>query len=368
MPPVKDHLGNEYPSKRAMCGAYGMPLSTYGNRLNRGWTVEQALTVPRESNAPKVNHKKIWKDHLGNEYVSVNDMCSRYGISEKVFWSRKRILKWPLEKILTTPLQTNAGNAIKTKDHLGNEFDSICAMCDHYHVGWSTYRERRKLGWTVEEALSPETKPVSIERVECEDHLGNRYPSLNAMCRAYGLTRHRYSSRIKMGWPMERALTEPYVVNNKSFTDPAGREFPTMRDVANWYALPKYAFQGNAFDEGGFAELLETKIRSRFYGVVIAGLRIDRCVGFPYFLVDDHGYKCVLHYESVLDAYHDSAEFDPVPKTDANAGQIRVVKRLSFPYYLAEIGQADEPEVYSYWELIRINAESNFGLKKDNKI
>ena len=43
--------GKTYPTKRAMCEAYGISLSTYANRIRRGMSIEQALTTPPEPRA-----------------------------------------------------------------------------------------------------------------------------------------------------------------------------------------------------------------------------------------------------------------------------------------------------------------------------
>lgn len=43
---VFDHLGNEYPTLRAMCSAYGTTASCYLKRIERGASKRDALTIP----------------------------------------------------------------------------------------------------------------------------------------------------------------------------------------------------------------------------------------------------------------------------------------------------------------------------------
>ena len=43
---VVDFKGKVFPSKAAMCRAYGISVSTYTNRRKAGWTQEKALTTP----------------------------------------------------------------------------------------------------------------------------------------------------------------------------------------------------------------------------------------------------------------------------------------------------------------------------------
>lgn len=42
----KDHLGNEYRSKKEMCDKYNIEVSIFSTRIKNGYTVEEALTLP----------------------------------------------------------------------------------------------------------------------------------------------------------------------------------------------------------------------------------------------------------------------------------------------------------------------------------
>jgi hypothetical protein len=44
---------------------------------------------------------------------------------------------------------------------------------------------------------------------QCTDHLGNEYPSITAMCKAYNIPTQTYGMRIKQGWSVKDALTTP---------------------------------------------------------------------------------------------------------------------------------------------------------------
>lgn len=46
---VKDHLGNYYPTTRAMADHYGLEYTLVCNRLYRGWTIERTLTTPADT-------------------------------------------------------------------------------------------------------------------------------------------------------------------------------------------------------------------------------------------------------------------------------------------------------------------------------
>lgn len=357
---VKDHLGNEFISKNAMCGHYGIPASTFRNRLLRGWTLEQALTVPTKGQMSKIKPKKqIWEDHLGNEYISLPEMCAKYGITEKIYQSRRRICKWSLEKTLTTPIQTQPSNAKKISDHLGNEFASISEMCRYHNVKRTQFRERVKKGWDIEKALTEPARVMNdMSPSACEDHLGNKYQSKNEMCRAYGITRSMLNSRLDLGWSLEETLTKPKVIHKIGIVDSAGREFPTLKDMANFYCLGAHQIQGLDI-EAIFRELPKF-ISNKFKAFDLGnGIKITKCLSWPYFIADIYGREHVLHIERVLEIYHDSDIFDPLPATGVKPF-IEIKERLGFPYYLTVMDGREI--VMSYWEIIKINADENFGL------
>lgn len=91
-----DHLGNEYPSLSKMCKRYGIRVDTYTRRLERGFSVCDALTIPAV-------HSIEIMDHLGKKYPSIKCMCYSYGIDPKTY--KNRLKKgWEFERILTTPI------------------------------------------------------------------------------------------------------------------------------------------------------------------------------------------------------------------------------------------------------------------------
>ena len=92
-------------------------------------------------------------------------------------------------------------------DHLGNEYATTLEMCEYWQVPRTAYYNRRKNGWTLEAALTlPIDKNLRKNKVET-DFLGNEFPSIEEMCRFYGITHIQYLLRIQLGWTKEKALT-----------------------------------------------------------------------------------------------------------------------------------------------------------------
>jgi len=93
---VKDHLGTQFDTTKDMLERWGIPRDSYNRRLSKGWSLEEALTIPLMN----VNGYKRCKDHLGNEYASKGDMLKNYGVKPITF--TKRIGRgWTLEEALT---------------------------------------------------------------------------------------------------------------------------------------------------------------------------------------------------------------------------------------------------------------------------
>ena len=95
-----DHLGNKYASYADLCRKYGLDWNTYKGRRDRGWTIEEILTKD-------VGHKCI--DFKGVEYASMKEMCKAYKISTPMFQKRIQNYGWTLEEALTIPKNSSIG-------------------------------------------------------------------------------------------------------------------------------------------------------------------------------------------------------------------------------------------------------------------
>lgn len=62
--PLADEYGNIYPSKDAACREFNIPRSTFDGRIQRGWSVYDALHTPRgNERAPKLRFKEdVYRD------------------------------------------------------------------------------------------------------------------------------------------------------------------------------------------------------------------------------------------------------------------------------------------------------------------
>ena len=152
--PCKDHLGNEYPTTRAMCEAWNIDYDLYLARLRNGFSVQKALEklTPSDKDAALYNGLV---DMNGVKYKTLTAMCQALGISVKCFVGRIE-RGWSFEEALSIPADTS--NPVKrhsrVSDHVGNKFTSVNAMCKYWDVNLGTYKYRVKHCLSVEEALT----------------------------------------------------------------------------------------------------------------------------------------------------------------------------------------------------------------------
>lgn len=148
--------------------------------------------------------KKPCTDHLGNSYDSITSMCETYRINPVTF--SKRIQRGKtLEQALTEPVRSRVSlcQTNRVTDADGNGFSSVSAMCKHYDIDYTTYVKRRESGMSKKDAL---TVPKRTHK-SCVDHLGNQFKSVADMCRYYDIDYNLYQNRIRIGWSVKEALT-----------------------------------------------------------------------------------------------------------------------------------------------------------------
>ena len=90
----RDHTGREFSSITKMCHFWGISHQLYSSRLNAGWSVEKALTMP------KYKYEKCFKtNHEKYEGMDINFIANifkqGYGISrEEALQKAREHVKW----------------------------------------------------------------------------------------------------------------------------------------------------------------------------------------------------------------------------------------------------------------------------------
>lgn len=187
--------GKTYNNYAELSKDYDLPVNCIYKGLSRGLSIEEVVTNYKPRN-------KGVKDHLGNSFDSIRDMCRFWKTTESVYHQRM-VAGMSVKNALTLPLKKggNRYNRVYT-DFKGNTFTTMQSMCDFHGVNISTLHRHMKNGKTLEEALK-----YLVENSKVYDHLGNAFPSYNSMAKHYGLKSITLRHRLKRGWSLEEALT-----------------------------------------------------------------------------------------------------------------------------------------------------------------
>lgn len=152
-------------------------------------------------------------EYNGKVYRTKTALCEAYGVNRTTFV--KRLAKgMSIEKAL---------EPVIVEDFAGNQFQSVKAMLRFYNINKTTFHARLNAGWSLEDALTIPTShslrkidnkrkfvrlKVPFTKIRCKDHIGNYFKSKQAMCKFWGIAVSTYHARRKMGWSLEKTLTE----------------------------------------------------------------------------------------------------------------------------------------------------------------
>ena len=213
-----DHTGMKFPTLQAMCDHWHINRAAYISRIKYGYTVEKALTTPLVK-----HNKRCTTDHLGIKYPSVKAMCDHYGVPIHIYRKRRYIKKLDMEQALA-PLACDKHSKRAhgpCKDHEEHVFKSQADMCRHWNIKPVTYIYRRKKGYSIKDALTlgsiyhQPASYISPDSEPCSDHLGNQFKSVQEMCRHWGVDAKTYSIRRRYGLPVGASLTGAFSKNNQ---------------------------------------------------------------------------------------------------------------------------------------------------------
>ena len=90
----------------------------------------------------------------------------------------------------------------RAKDHLGQTFRTITEMCKAHGVTYGQFVYRMNKGCSVAECLNPRSR----RELGAVDHLGNKFKSISEMCRHYGIYKNTFVRRLQRGLPLKVCL------------------------------------------------------------------------------------------------------------------------------------------------------------------
>lgn len=104
----------------------------------------------------------------------------------------------------------------------GKTYGSIKALADAKGFSYSTLRRRVLSGWRPEDWL----KDLVKGRPRAITYEGKTFESLKKVCEYYGLDYKLVCTRLRRGYPLDLALTNPYLARNP--------ERAEIQDLIDW--------------------------------------------------------------------------------------------------------------------------------------
>ena len=124
-------------------------------------------------------------------------------------------------------------------DHLGNRYKTVQEMCKVYGVSTNAYLYRLKAGYTKKEALTGDinnnSNKANTVNKKVYDHLGNKFNSITEMCTHYGIKSDTFYARLRCGDTLEQALRSERS-KNKVY-DHLGNEFNSTTEMCKHYGV-----------------------------------------------------------------------------------------------------------------------------------
>lgn len=105
---IVSYKGKQYRKFSDMARDYGISNKNFSKRINRGWTLEEALEIPIERKNHKLNVRLY--EYKGKLY-SVSELSKISGLSEKTIYKRLA-RKWNIDETIEIPLAKKEGKIV----------------------------------------------------------------------------------------------------------------------------------------------------------------------------------------------------------------------------------------------------------------
>lgn len=173
------------------------------------------------------------------------------------------------------------------EDHIGNKFSSVQAMCEYWNIDRGTYEYRKKQGWPTKKALTLPSKSTF-----CEDHLGNKFPSIKNMCEHWNINNKMYECRIQQGWSTEKALTKSKMTvgHQKQCEDHLGNKFHSIKDMCKHWNMNDNRYKGRIRHGWSVKKALTTWSTKTYIS--------DNCKILKQ--IDDDYYECLFNNKHII--------------------------------------------------------------------
>lgn len=153
--------GKTYTSMASLAAAFGMPATRLYGRLEKGWSLEEALEVVQRKRPPRLGKPVKYR---GKTYPSTVALAAAFCQSENNVWARLS-RGWSVAQAVgneAPPLRPLRGRRKPTSiqtNHGLKVFNTFKEACEWCGVDRQVAYGRLGIGWTLAEALGQVDKP-----------------------------------------------------------------------------------------------------------------------------------------------------------------------------------------------------------------
>jgi hypothetical protein len=231
--------GNSYPSIKDACRSLGIAYSKVNLRLSRyGWSFEQAFDLlPSPADRPSGAPRKIQVGHM--VFASLAKAGKHFGLSEGAVSSRLSS-GWSVEQAvgLEPPPEIHPPRISVVVE--GQKFESIRTASAKYNIDYKLVHGRLQSGWTIEQAFALESRPKPISKGKSVTVRGITHPSLRTACDHHKVPYVTFKQRKRKGYSIEEALGLKRVkrrTNGKAIKI-KGKTYPSLTEACEAFKLP----------------------------------------------------------------------------------------------------------------------------------
>ena len=269
---VKDHKNNTFKTIKELCQHYNLPRHIYKYRMERNWSLKDTLETPLYERPIKYS-KNPATDHLGNDYPSCHAMCQHYNLDMYLY--KRRIKKgWSKEKALTTPSNYKEPQGQPVTDHKGVAYPSQKKLCDAYGIHPSVFSRKFKKGYPMKDILEPKEKYLY------DDGIGHQFKTLEDFAKHYNVTPTQLSKTLKAGKSIQDLVQAPKTDRRqKTYKDHYGNTYQCLSDLLAVYDLPKNVYHYRKRQKWAIKDILTTPVDQTKHKKIFEDHKGNRYVG-----------------------------------------------------------------------------------------
>ena len=170
----------------------GIQQSTLAARVDRGWTIQEAITTKRRAKTEKNKEQQPW--NINGIVIHPEEVlkAKANGIKRAALDFRIRVTGLSVEEAISIP--PGMKKTVKKRKFTEEEI----LKAEEKGVSYGVYTKRRRLGWSIEDAINTPVKAAKKFN-----------PKDIQKAKEYGVSYNSFVKRQNEGWSIEETIYTP---------------------------------------------------------------------------------------------------------------------------------------------------------------